>query len=252
MTGTASVNGVLNVVLLNHYDATSSPTTIPVLTSTGSSTGNFSSINLGNHPINLFASSVDTGNGINLIFTLQQPTLVPYALTPNQIAVAQYIDSNDGYQHLSNPSPAYQELINAIDSSYSQEIPGILDMLSPIDLQAFPQVAVQNGINLDQTISEHLLNLDNGARGMDDSGFTLLNPGQQGGGALALDQMLRDQSQIVNLDAGLPSYLRYSGVGPRGHSSTTTPWSGRWRDGYRKILSVIRQRKWVRTEIRTR
>ncbi|MGC8560386.1 MAG: autotransporter domain-containing protein [Phycisphaerae bacterium] len=225
VTGTASVNGALNVVLLNHYDATSSPTTIAVLTSTGSSTGNFTSINLGNHPINLFASSVDTGNGINLIFTLQQPSLVPYALTPNQIAVAQYIDSTDGYQHLSNPSPAYQELINAIDSSYSQEIPGILDMLSPIDLQAFPQVAVQNGINLDQTISSHLQNLDAGATGFDSSGFTMLDPGQQGGSSLTLDQMLQDQSRMVTLDAGLPSYLGYSAANPYSPSTGDQSWS---------------------------
>ena len=214
VTGTASVNGTLNVVLLNHYDATSSPTIVPVLTSTGSSTGNFSSISLGNHPINLFASSVDTGNGINLIFTLQQPSLVPYAITPNQIAVAKYLDSNDGYLHLSTPSPAYQQLINAIDSSYSQQIPGILDMLSPIDLQAFPQVAIQNGINLDQTISSHLQNLDAGATGFDSSGFTMLNPGQQGGSALTLDQMLQNQSRMVTLDAGLPSYLGYSAANP--------------------------------------
>lgn len=219
VTGTASVNGTLNVVLQNHYDATTSPTTVQVLTSSGSSTGNFSGINLGNHPINLFASTVDTGNGINLIFTLQQPSLIPYAQTPNQLAVAQYLDTNDGYLHLSTPSPEYQQLINALDSSYSSQIPQFLDVLSPIDMQAFPQVAVQNGINLDQTISTHLQNLDAGARGLDSSGFTMLNPGQQGGDAVALDEMLRNQSRMVALDAGLPSYLGYSANNPYAPSS---------------------------------
>jgi|GEM_PF-2850639 len=224
VTGTANVNGALNVVLENHYDATTSPTVIPVLTSTGASTGNFSSISLGDHPINLFASSVDTGNGINLIFTLQQPSLVPYAITPNQIAVAEYLDSNDGYNHASTPSPDYQQFLNALDSSFSSQIPAYLDLLSPIDLQAFPQVAVQNGINLDQTISSHLLNLDAGAQGLESSGFTMLNPGQQGGEAMALDEMLQNQSRMVTLDAGLPSYLGYSANAPYG-SPNQQRWS---------------------------
>ncbi len=223
VNGTANLTGNVAITLQNGYVPTSG-TTLNIL-SANTVTGNFSSITLGFHPIDLFASTAATSTNVNLLFTIQMPSLLPYALTANQAAVAEYLDSTDGYNPSSHPSQAYLQLINNIGSQYSAQLPATLDMLSPIDMQAFPQVAVQNGINLDQTISEHLLNLDNGARGMDDSGFTLLNPGQQGGGALALDQMLRDQSQIVNLDAGLPSYLRYSGVGPRGHSSTTTPWS---------------------------
>ncbi len=222
VSGRATVNGgVLGVALQNHFDPTGSPNTLAVLTATGGATGNFSSVNLGDHPINLFATTVNTGNSINLVFTLQQPSLIPYAQTPNQIAVAEYLNATDGYQNRSQTSPSYQTLLNALDGSYSSQIPTILDMLSPIDLQAFPQVSIQNGINLDQTFSQHAQELDSGMRGWNNSGFSMLNPGQQSNDAMALHQMLQDQSQMVALDAGLPSYLGYSPSG----SSSQLPWS---------------------------
>lgn len=223
VSGTADLTGNVAVTLQNGY-VPASGTALNILNASVV-TGNFSSITLGYHPIGLFASTTATSTNVNLLFRFQMPSLVPYALTANQAAVAGYLDSTDGYNPSSHPSQAYLQLIQNIGSQYSAQIPTTLDMLSPIDMQAFSQVAVQNGINLDQTISEHLLNLDNGARGMDNSGFTMLNPGQQGGGALALDQMLQNQSRFVTLDAGLPSYLGYSGMGPQGRSSAATPWS---------------------------
>ncbi|MGC8561222.1 MAG: G1 family glutamic endopeptidase [Phycisphaerae bacterium] len=212
VNGTAAIDGNLTVTLQNGYVPTAG-TSLNVLTAS-TVTGNFSSITLTQHPIDLFAATTATSSDINLLFTLQMPSLVPYALTANQAAVAQYLDATDGYNGQSQPSSSYLQLINAIGSQYSQQIPITLDLLSPIDLQAFPQVAIQNAINLDQTISSHLLNLDAGATGFDSSGFTMLNPGQQGGSALTLDQMLQNQSRMVTLDAGLPSYLGYSPTNP--------------------------------------
>ena len=212
INGTAAIDGNITVTLQNGY-VPANGTSLNVLTA-GTLTGNFSSLTFTQHPIDLFATTTATPSDINLLFTIQMPSLVPFALTANQTAVAQYLDSTDGYNGQSNPSSAYLQLINAIGSQYSAQIPYTLDLLSPIDFQAFPQVAIQNGINLDQTISSHLLNLDAGATGFDSSGFTMLNPGQQGGSSLTLDQMLRDQSRMVTLDAGLPSYLAYPAANP--------------------------------------
>ena len=223
VNGSAAIDGNLTVTLLNGY-IPAAGTSLDVLTA-NAVTGNFSSITLTSHPIALTAMTTATASDINLLFGWQMPSLVPYALTSNQTAVAQYLDSTDGYNGQSNPSSSYLQLINSLGSQYSQQIPFTLDMLSPIDLQAFPQVAIQNGINLDQTISSHLLNLDAGATGFDSSGFTMLNPGQQGGSALALDQMLQNQSRMVTLDAGLPSYLGYSAANPYGPSTGGQNWS---------------------------
>ena len=223
VNGTAAIDGNLTVTLQNGY-VPSNGTSLDVLTASAV-TGNFSSITLTQHPIDLSAATTASSSNINLLFTIQMPSLVPYALTANQAAVAQYLDNTDGYNGQSNPSSAYLQLINAIGSQYSAQIPYTLDLLSPIDLQAFPQVAIQNGINLDQTISSHLLNLDAGATGFDSSGFTMLNPGQQGGSSLALDQMLQNQSRMVTLDAGLPSYLGYSADHPYGPSTGGQNWS---------------------------
>jgi outer membrane autotransporter protein len=220
VTGTANISGNLDVALQNGYTPPNN-STVNILTASSVS-GNFSSITLGTHPIDLTASTTTTGTDVNLLFTIQMPSLLPYALTANQAAVAEYLDSTDGYLPGSHPSASYLQLINSIGSQYSSQIPATLDMLSPIDMQAFPQVAIQNGINLDQTISNHLLNLDAGARGLDTSGFTMLNPGQQSGDAMALDEMLQNQSQMVTLDAGLPSYLGYA---PNTSPATQQRWS---------------------------
>ncbi len=223
VTDTATLSGNVTVALQNGYSPPSH-STVEILNAE-SVVGHFSSITLSSHPISVFASTATTSTAVNLQFITQIPLLVPFALTANQAAVAQYLDETDGYLTSSHPSQSYQQLINSIGGQYSAQIPTTLDLLSPIDLQAFPQVAIQNGINLDQTISQHLLNLDSGARGFDSSGFTMLNPGQQNGGGMELDQMLQNQSRMVTLDAGLPSYLRYSAVNPLGKSSDQTPWS---------------------------
>ena len=209
VAGSAQVAGNLAVVFQNHYAPLSSPTTLTILQSAtpNAVSGNFSSINLGNHPINVFASTVDTGTDLNLVFTLHQPSLIPYALTPNQIAMATYFDATDGYNGGSHPSPEYQALINSIDSAYASQIPGILDQLSPIDLQAFPQVAIQNGINLDQTFSQYAQTIDGGARGLNTSGLTLLQPGEDNPNQAALGRMLQSESDVVSLDNNLPAEL---------------------------------------------
>ena len=226
----SSIAGNLSVVFQNNYAPLTSPVSLTIIKSAGSLSGNFSSISLGAHPIDVFANTVDTGSDLNLIFTLQQPSLIPYALTPNQVAVATYLNATDGYNGGSHPSPEYQALINAIDSAYGSQIPGILDQLSPIDLQAFPQVAIQNGINLDQTFSQYAQTIDNGARGLNTSGLTLLQPGEDNPNQAALGQMLQSQADVVSLDnnipAELPGYLSQLEAQAHGAAqpASTTAW----------------------------
>ena len=200
--GTSSINGNLTVAFENGYAPATSPTTLTIIhdTSAGTMSGNFSSVVLGSHPIDLFASTVDTGTDLNLVFTLHQPSLVPYALTGNQIAVAQYLDLTDGYSG-GTPSAEYQALINQIDSLYSSEVPTALDQLSGIVLQVFPQVALQNSIGLDETFNQHAQALDDGASGWSQSIFALNTPGVLDSSQMALSQMLDQQSQMLTLDA---------------------------------------------------
>ncbi len=228
--GNASISGNLSVVFQNNYAPLTSPVSLTIIKATGGLSGNFSSINLGAHPIDVFANTVVSGTDLNLILTLVQPSLIPYALTPNQIAVATYLNATDGYNGGSHPSPEYQALINSIDSAYAGQIPGILDQLSPIDLQAFPQVAIQNGINLDQTFSQYAQTIDTGARGLNTSGLMLLQPGEDSPNQAALGQMLQSQADVVSLDnnipAELPGYLSNLEAQARNlsHPAPTTNW----------------------------
>ncbi|NNM85352.1 MAG: autotransporter domain-containing protein [Phycisphaerales bacterium] len=200
VTGGANVNGTLNVTFQNGYTLATPTQNFAVLTATGGSVGNFTSVNLGNHPINTFANVMDTGNGINLELYLSQPSLVPYALTGNQQAFARYLDLTDGFAG-GTPSAEYQALINQIDSLYSSQVPTALDQLSGLVLQVFPQVALQNSIGLDETFNQHAQALDDGASGWSQSIFALNTPGVLDSSQMALSQMLDQQSQILSLDA---------------------------------------------------
>jgi uncharacterized protein with beta-barrel porin domain len=228
VNGNATLSGDLDVSFQGSY-APSGPASLTVL-SAGSITGTFSSITLSAHPIDLSASTSYTPSSANLLFTIQMPALAPYAVTPNQLAVAQYLDTTDGYNGQSHPSTSYQQLISGIGSAYSSQIPGILDQLSPIDLQAFPQVAIQNGINLDQTFSQYAQTIDTGARGLNTSGLTLLQPGEDSPNQAALGQMLQSQADVVSLDnnipAELPGYLSNLEAQARNlsHPAPTTNW----------------------------
>lgn len=202
VNGTANIQGGINVVFENRYvppGSNGSFVTLPILTATSITAGAINII-LGNHPIDVFGSSTVTGgNTLNLVLTIEQPSLIPYATTPNQLAIATYLDSTDGYSG-STPSASYQTLINAIDGSYSNEIGGVLDMLTPIELQAIPQVEIQNSINLDQTFSQQAQLIDSGQRGWNSFALTMLQPGAQDAGQVALYQMLQNQAQVASLD----------------------------------------------------
>ncbi len=200
VTGGANVSGTLKVTFQNGYSLVTPTQNFSILNATGGSVGNFTSVNLGAHPINTFANVTDTGNGINLELYLSQPSLVPYALTGNQQAFARYLDLTDGYSG-GTPSAEYQVLINQIDSLYSSQVPTALDQLSGIVLQVFPQVALQNSIGLDETFNQHAQALDDGASGWSQSIFALNTPGVLDSSQMALSQMLDQQSQMLTLDA---------------------------------------------------
>ena len=94
-------------------------------------------------------------------------------LTPNQSAVATYIDAHDGA-----PSGNFATLVTGLTgvAGNPNSLGAALDQLSPQSLQVLRHIAFDNATFTSQDVTNHLANLRDGLTGFDDSLLSVTDP----------------------------------------------------------------------------
>ena len=128
-------------------------------------------------------------------------------LTPNQRAVATYIDNHD-----LTDDPGFNNIINSLGMSVDPaQLGDALDQLSPQSLQIFHRLAFDNATFNTLDVTNHLANLRDGLTGFDPSQMTVQDPGLAPGASRIKSRLpdakqmidrkqMRDPKEIVDLD----------------------------------------------------
>jgi uncharacterized protein with beta-barrel porin domain len=127
----------------------------------------------------------------SLYLVVTQLPISQFALTPNQVAVANALDGA-----LSTPS-ANDSLFAAIDSLGTGSLPGALDQLSPRSYLYMRDLAFENSTFLAQGMNDRLAGVRAGFSGLDTSGLSLVTPGLENGLGRSLGSMLAYNGQGV-------------------------------------------------------
>jgi uncharacterized protein YhjY with autotransporter beta-barrel domain len=133
----------------------------------------------------LFSAVIDptltTANQV-VIETTQRPVSV-YALTPNQVAVANSIDSSSN----NLVKNTFNQVTAAAATSY---FPSALEKLTPESLQYARNIAFENSTYLAQRMNGVDANLRNGFSGLDTNAMSVVNPGFESGMGRSLSSLL--------------------------------------------------------------
>ena len=133
-----------------------------------------------------------TGLLIDNVMIIPTFSTVP-GLTPNQNAVATYIDNNDGAIGGSLPG-----LITALgNATTAAQLGDALDQLSPQSLQVFRRIAFDNATFNTLDVTNHLANLRDGLTGFDGSQLTVSDPSLTSG-ASRIKSRLQDPKDMRN------------------------------------------------------
>ena len=167
--------------------------------------------NAGNRDLNYFERD-PSGNQVVTVQTL----FLPFAQTPNERAVAQYIDL------YANPSDSAVslEMQNALANLSLQpagDIAVLLNMLTPQAYSELPQQSIQNNTFMAQQVFNQVQNaFDSG--GFNTSGLTMLKTNDQDPFAVSMDAALASaqqqaQNSVAYMDNS-PQLVGMPGVGP--------------------------------------
>jgi uncharacterized protein with beta-barrel porin domain len=158
-------------------------TVAPITVGAGTHTLGFVAYNTGD-PLATSALFVD-----NIIVTPLFGT--DPGLTPNQQAVADYIDEYNG-----TTGGNFAALVTALSGAGSvATLGGYLDQLSPQSLQVFRRIAFDNATFTTLDVNNHLANLRDGLTGFDGSQLTVSDPGLSHG-ASQINHHLRDMKAM--------------------------------------------------------
>jgi uncharacterized protein with beta-barrel porin domain len=131
-----------------------------------------------------------TAGETNLYLVVTQLPLTEFALTPNQVAVAQALDPGFG-------SSSDGSVLSALDSLTSaSQIPGALDQLSPRAYLDMRNITFENSTFLAENMHTRMEAMRDGFSGVDTSGLSIVAPGFES-----------------NLGRSLGSMLAYNGEG---------------------------------------
>jgi len=193
-SGTTPVGGV---VVLNSTGALS-----------GFTEGNYTSSNA------LFSASL-TQSGNQLILNTTQVSLSSFALTPNELAVANALDP------VLTTTGLPGNLGIALNGLSAAQIPSALDELSPEVLQYARTIAFENATFLTQQVNGVLANVRLGYAGLDGSGISVVSSGFNSGLGQSLTSLLAYDPPSFNKPApnGVNYYPQPAGYSPM----TSTP-----------------------------
>jgi uncharacterized protein with beta-barrel porin domain len=125
-----------------------------------------------------------TGTTQRVLLNVTQLPITTYANTPNEMAIANSLDSA-----LVNPPPGIA-LFTAIDSLTAAQIPQALDALIPVNYLYMRDIAFENSTFLANKLDNSLANLRSGYSGLDTSGLSMVNPGMGSSLGRSLNSML--------------------------------------------------------------
>ncbi len=147
-----------------------------------------------NSDLNYYENS-PTGNSGNQIVAIQT-LFLPDAQTPNEQAIAQYIDQN--ITPFNNVPPALQNALADLSLLTPAQIAQILNGLTPQAYSGLADEAFQNSTFLNQEVFEQTQNAFD-STGFNTSGLTMLNTKDQNPFAISLEsQMKSAQQQAAN------------------------------------------------------
>jgi outer membrane autotransporter protein len=157
-------------------------------------------------------------SGDTVSITTTQLPITTYAITPNQIAVAQSLDSGGG-----NPIKTIfnQVTLGAATSFF----PSALDQLSPENLQYARMIAFENSTFLVERMNGVDADLRAGYGGLDTSAISVVSPGFNNGLGHSLGSLLASDDPAFHSSApnGVNYYPGGSSTSSPSSSSTSAP-----------------------------
>ena len=211
--GAASLNGELNLIFSGFTPASGQHYT--VISTTGTVSGNFSSIVLTGAPslmIGTGSAVAGTGEEITLSYSAFFTGLS--GLTPNQASIAAYLNDNAVLPGV--PSVIVNALgtISALPQNLQAQY---LDELTPQAYSQLPQQSIQNNTFMAQQLFSQVQNAFDGG-GFNTSGLMMLKTNDQDPFAVSMDSALASaQQQAKNSVAYMdnaPQLVGMPGVGP--------------------------------------
>ena len=211
--GAASLNGELNLIFSGFTPASGQHYT--VVSTTGTVSGNFSSIVLTGAPslmIGTGSAVAGTGEEITLSYSAFFTGLS--GLTPNQASIAAYLNDNAVLPGV--PSVIVNALgtISALPQNLQAQY---LDELTPQAYSQLPQQSIQNNTFMAQQLFSQVQNAFDGG-GFNTSGLMMLKTNDQDPFAVSMDSALASaQQQAKNSVAYMdnsPQLVGMPGVGP--------------------------------------
>ncbi len=204
--GSASLNGTLNLIFDGVAPLTGQH--YVVIGTTGSVTGTFSSVVLGGlAPVTAHGlATYVAGTGEEIYIEAQYFSLT--SLTPNQAAVAGYLNTN---AIASGTPTAIVNVLNAISLLPQSQQGAYLNLLTPQDYAQLPTQAFQNSTFMEQEVFGQVQNAFEGG-GFNTSGLTILKTTDQNPFSISMDAAMNSaRQQATNSAAYLDSL---PGVGP--------------------------------------
>ena len=120
----------------------------------------------------------------HVYLNVDQLPISTYAYTPNEISIANSLDSG-----LVNPQPGLA-IYTALDSLTAAQVPQALDALIPVNYLYMRDIAFENSTFLANKLDNSLANLRSGYSGLDTSGLSMVNPGMGSSLGRSLNSML--------------------------------------------------------------
>ncbi len=172
ITGAATINGgTLQVVQSGGYQPKNLDQ-VTLLVSSGLAGSGFSSFNNLIPASPLLQANLTTDPSVSdLILTWTQNSFVPYALTPNQQAVARNLDATAN-------DPRMTAVINGLDylPGGTSQLPGVFDLISPAQLTSMFALGFAGADVQGYNLMNRLGDLRAGSTGFSASGLNLDNP----------------------------------------------------------------------------
>ena len=131
-----------------------------------------------------------TAGETNLFLAVTQLPFTQFALTPNQVAVAQALDAGLASGASGNA------LFIALDSLNVSEIPGALDQLSPRAYLDMRNIAFDNSTFLAENMHSRMEAMRDGFSGVDTSGLSIVAPGMESNLGRSLGSMLAYNGEV--------------------------------------------------------
>jgi fibronectin-binding autotransporter adhesin len=227
--GVATVNGTLELNLVGGF-APGSGEKFALITTSNQVIGQFSAITTNLPSIGL---QTDYTNDVTVLYQKAFTTLPGLNLTPNQTAVATYIDAHDLQTNLQNTNPGFSNLVAALNdlSGNPNQLGPAFDQLTSVKFAHFASSTAFNNASFSTAAFDTYLANHRGADGtfvssaggVDDSGLTVSDPNLDPGLQAVHSRLLAwNPAPSTGLLSDTPS-MDISGVDLKNMVETTQP-----------------------------